>query len=106
MLRLYFTLRDHNIKIANKLMEIHEFCKIIQGDNVALLIKGKTIIASVTKFFRNNRYKIQLFLHYIDDTVKQERPSCDWIGDDENPISRNPSGCDNSYKIEKQMIGT
>ena len=56
MLRLYFTLRDHNIKIANKLMEIHEFCKTIQGDNVALLIKGKTIIASVKKFFRNNRY--------------------------------------------------
>ena len=50
-----FTPRDRNITIAN-MVEIHEFCKTIQGDNVALLIKGKTIIASVTTFFRNYRY--------------------------------------------------
>ena len=50
-----FTPRDRNITIAN-MVEIHEFCKIIQGDNVALLINGKTIITSVTTFFRNYRY--------------------------------------------------
>ena len=55
MLRLYFTLRDRNITIAY-MVEINEFCKTIQGDNVALLIKGRTIIALVTKFFRNYRY--------------------------------------------------
>ena len=55
MLRLYFTLRDRNITIAY-MVEINEFCKTIQGDNVALLMKGNTIIASVTKFFRNYKY--------------------------------------------------
>ena len=55
MLRLYFTLRDRNITMAN-MGEIHEFCKTIQGDIVALLINGKTIITSVTTFFRNYRH--------------------------------------------------
>ena len=38
------------------MVKIHEFCKTIQGDNVALLIKGKTIIASVMKVSRKYRY--------------------------------------------------
>ena len=38
--------------------------------------------------------------------MKQESPSCNWIGDDENRISMSPSGCDDSYGIEKQIKGT